>query len=88
MKNRVIFVILSFLIIIIISFLIIFNIYLGNINEISKTIDDDIIVAENNNTNLKIKLEELKEKNKIQDENLKNMNDYINSLNEKVKAYE
>lgn len=88
MKYKVVCVTLSILAIIIISFLIIFNIYLNYIDKISKTIDNDIIVEKEYNEKLTNKLDEIKIKNNIQEKNLKNMNDYINLLNERIKEYE
>lgn len=88
MKDKVVIVILSFLIILVVSFMIIFNMYINKIDKISKTIDNDIMVASKDNNNLKLKLKEIKEKNDIQNENLENMNDYIDSLNKKAKEYE
>lgn len=88
MKDKVVIVILSFVIILVISFMIIFDIYINKIDKISKTIDNDIMIASKDNNNLKLKLKEITEKNNTQKENLKNMNDYIDLLDKKAKEYE
>lgn len=88
MRNNIIIIILSTLITIIIGFMIIFNVYINNIDNISKSINNDTMKVKKDNDSLNKKLKEIKQKNKIQNEILENINNYIDLLNEKVKTYE
>ena len=88
MKNRIILGILIILIVFILLFILLFDRYLDNINNLSNTINKDIKVIQKENDVASRKLKILKDKNDIESKNLENMNQYINSLNERVKNYE
>lgn len=88
MKKKFVSIVLSFLIIFILFVIISSNITINKYNRISKTIDKDIIEKENDIRIKNNEYKKLKENNKTIEKQNNNMNNYINTLKEKVKEYE
>ncbi|MBQ9024296.1 MAG: hypothetical protein IJ105_03630 [Bacilli bacterium] len=88
MKDKIIGIILFVLIVFIIFVFVSSNITINKYDKISKNIDKQI---ENKERKIKIKENEykkIKEENIAKKKQLDNMNNYINTLSEKVKEYE
>ncbi len=88
MKEKITVGILTFLIILIIVFVMLFNNYLIKYDNISKTINKDIKLKEEKIKLNNEKLDKIKKENDLKYKNVKNMDNYINLLEERVKQYE
>ena len=88
MKQKVIGIILFILIIFIIFVLISSSITINKYNKISKTIDKQISDTKKNIKTKQKEYEKVKQENSDKQKQLDNMNNYINTLSEKVKEYE
>jgi len=87
-KEKIIGFTLLTLIILIIGFIISLSVTINKYDNISKKIDGQINKKEHTIDIKEKEYKKLKEKNKSKEKQVKNMNSYIDTLNEKVKEYE
>ena len=88
MKNKVVIFILSVLILLMVGFILFFDNYLKSNNKLSIKIDNQIKNEENNIILNNNKLNKKISENNIKYKNVENMNNYIDSLNKRIKQYE
>lgn len=88
MKNKVVIGVLIVLILLIIGFVIGFSSYFNKYYNISKTIDNDIKLKEEEIKLSNDELDKVKKDNELKYKNIENMNTYIDSLEKRVKEYE
>ena len=88
MKNKVVIGVLIALILLIIGFVIGFSSYFNKYYDISKTIDNDIKLKEEEIKLSNDELDKVKQDNELKYKNIENMNTYIDSLEKRVKEYE
>lgn len=88
MKRRVVIIILILLIISILGFIIFLPSYLNKYQNIKLTINERIYIKEEEIKLNNDKLVSIKNENSIKYKNIENMNNYIDSLNKRIKEYE
>ncbi len=88
MKNKVVIFILSVLILLMVGFILFFDNYLKSNDKLSIKIDNQIKNEENNIILNNNKLNKKISENNIKYKNVENMNNYIDSLNKRIKQYE
>lgn len=88
MKNKFLVFLLLIIILGSVIFMILFNNYLNNILISSKKIDADIYFIKNEIDKNNEKLINIKEKNNIQSKSISNMDNYIDSLDRRLKEFE
>lgn len=88
MKSKIVIGILIVLILLVIGFVIGFGSYFNKYYDISKTIDNDIKLKEEELKLNNDELDKVKRDNELKYKNIENMNTYIDSLEKRVKEYE
>ena len=88
MKEKIISIILIVLIVFILFVITASGITINKYNNISKTIDKDIETVKRNITEKEKEYKKIKDDNKVKNKQIENMNNYIDTLNQKVKEYE